>query len=408
MMKTIKWTILLVLLAGAGYAVYRFGLAAPRVEGESVEPAPLPAVARDSQTSVLATGTVKPKVGAQVNVGARVSGKVEKLSARIGDPVKKGQVIAKIEDKDLKSQVLQKEAQISAVKAQIAAERSNTAARLMTAEALAIQRQAELDVETHKLESLAQERELELSAVRAQIKETRAGRDLARKDMKRMENLFGQGMLPEQSLDRAGVDFSVAASRLQVVAEQEKLAKARLAHDVENQERLVHKTEAALDVAKKDVVAIQASGDAAVAVLEASLPRLEAELDEAKTRLSYATITAPIDGIVGTITTQEGETVAAGFAAPNFVTIVDLGQLQVDAYVDEADIGKVKAGQESSFTVDAFPGEEFHGRVRAVYPTAIIQDNVVYYDVVIEIEDSYAGRLRPEMTASVTLFLQEK
>ncbi|MCX7012676.1 MAG: efflux RND transporter periplasmic adaptor subunit, partial [Candidatus Sumerlaeota bacterium] len=122
-------------------------------------------------------------------------------------------------------------------------------------------------------------------------------------------------------------------------------------------------------------------------------------------QLSYATLVAPIDGIVGAVATQEGETVAAGLNAPTFVTIVDLARLQVDAYVDEVDIGKVRVGQKVSFTVDAFAGREFEGRVAAIYPKAVIQDNVVYYDVVISIVSPYEDLLRPEMTASVTLYL---
>ena len=92
--------------------------------------------------------------------------------------------------------------------------------------------------------------------------------------------------------------------------------------------------------------------------------------------------------------------------APTFVTIIDLQRLQVDAYVDEVDIGKVKVGQRAVFTVDAFPGTEFEGQVSAIYPKAVIQDNVVNYDVVVDIQTPYHGRLRPEMTASVTIFLE--
>ncbi|MDI9442727.1 MAG: efflux RND transporter periplasmic adaptor subunit, partial [Planctomycetota bacterium] len=104
----------------------------------------------------------------------------------------------------------------------------------------------------------------------------------------------------------------------------------------------------------------------------------------------------------------EGETVAAGMQAPTFVTIIDLDRLQVDAYVDEVDIGKVQPGQDALFTVDTFPGKEFQGRVTAIYPKAVIQDNVVNYDVVVEILDEDGEILRPEMTASVTVLLEQK
>lgn len=123
---------------------------------------------------------------------------------------------------------------------------------------------------------------------------------------------------------------------------------------------------------------------------------------------SFATITAPISGIVASVATQEGETVAAGLSAPTFLTIVDLGRLQVNAFVDEVDIGKVKAGLAASFTVDAFPSRDFSGRVAAIYPTATIQDNVVKYVVAVDIDSGYAGSLRPEMTANVRIRVDER
>jgi multidrug efflux pump subunit AcrA (membrane-fusion protein) len=90
------------------------------------------------------------------------------------------------------------------------------------------------------------------------------------------------------------------------------------------------------------------------------------------------------------------------------VTIVDLDRLQLNAYVDEVDIGKVAPSHPARFTVDAFPARDFSGRVAAIYPTATIQDNVVKYVVAVEIEDGYEGLLRPEMTANVRIQLDER
>jgi HlyD family secretion protein len=146
--------------------------------------------------------------------------------------------------------------------------------------------------------------------------------------------------------------------------------------------------------------------DAKQAAIE--VDRTKAVLADAKIQLSYATITAPLDGVIGSVSTQEGETVAAGLSAPTFVTIMDLGRLQVDTFVDEVDIGKVAPGQRAVFTVDSFPGREFQGRVAAIYPKAVLLENVVTYDVVVQIRDKYDGLLRPDMTASVTLLLDAR
>jgi macrolide-specific efflux system membrane fusion protein len=127
-----------------------------------------------------------------------------------------------------------------------------------------------------------------------------------------------------------------------------------------------------------------------------------------KVQLSYATIKAPISGVISSVNTQEGETVSAGLNAPTFVTIINLSRLQVDAFVDETDIGRIKIGQKVMFTVDTYPDKEFSGRVRAIYPKAIIQENVVNFDVVIEMTGPNLDLLRPDMTTSVTIYQEER
>jgi macrolide-specific efflux system membrane fusion protein len=134
----------------------------------------------------------------------------------------------------------------------------------------------------------------------------------------------------------------------------------------------------------------------------------KAAVEAAKVQLGFTSIHAPISGVVGSVSTQEGETVAASFAAPTFVTIVDLSRLEVWAYVDETDIGRVKVGQQASFTVDTWPDEAFSGRVTAIRPVAEIRDNVVNYITVIEIRNRPNRVLRPEMTTTVNIVMQSR
>jgi len=145
-----------------------------------------------------------------------------------------------------------------------------------------------------------------------------------------------------------------------------------------------------------------------VKVAEAKEIEAEANLESAQIQLSYTRITAPIAGVVASVSTQEGETVAASFAAPTFVNIIDLDRLEVQAYVDETDIGRIQEGQAVLFSVDSYPTEEFEGEVTAIYPKAVIQDNVVNYVVTVRITDRRGRTLRPEMTAAVTLFLDAR
>jgi macrolide-specific efflux system membrane fusion protein len=145
-----------------------------------------------------------------------------------------------------------------------------------------------------------------------------------------------------------------------------------------------------------------------IQIAKAELELVEAQLREAQVTLSYATIKAPISGIVASVTTQQGETVAAGLTAPTFLTIVDLDRLQVNALVDEVDIGKVRVGQGVVFNVDAFPAQDFTGQVTAIYPTATIVDNVVKYITAIDINETKRGLLRPEMTTNVQIMLETR
>jgi RND family efflux transporter MFP subunit len=247
---------------------------------------------RSIETTVKATGVIKPMVGAEVKVGSRASGVVGHLHVKIGDQVRRGQLLAELDDREL------------------VARRDQAAAALASARA-------------------------ELAY---------AGADLGRK-----RQLAGAGFV-------SAADFELAERARSVAEQQEVQAAANLAF--------------------------------------------------ARTQLDYARITAPISGVVGSISTQEGETVSASLAAPTFVTLVDLERLEVRAYVDETDIGRIRLGQKARFTVDTYPGEEFQGQVSAVYPQPEIRDNVVDYVAVISFSAPREHTLRPDMTTTVKIAIE--
>jgi len=274
---------------------------------------------------VLATGAVKPKVGAMVKVGSRISGKLEKLLVQAGDQVKEGQLIAVVEHKDLQARVERLEATLRGLR-------------------------------IRKKNVLAQTSQ--------QLRELAAKLSLARLELKRLRSLYAKNYVSLDAVDQAQRDVKVL--------------------------------EAQLSATRENYASLEAQYDQDIA-------QTLADLKEARVRLSWAFIHAPISGTVSSVTTQQGETVVAGLNAPTFITIINLARLQVDGFVDETDIGQVKSGQDVTFTVDAFPSKVFRGRVNTVYPGAVVRDNVVYYDVAVEILDPYVGYLRPEMTANLTI-----
>lgn len=164
-------------------------------------------------------------------------------------------------------------------------------------------------------------------------------------------------------------------------------------------------------VSQSDVDTAQTNYDSAVVQLEAARAQVEqtrAALDFARTRLDYTVIRSPIDGIVLSRNVDVGQTVAASLQAPTLFTIAqDLTEMQINTSVDEADIGLVKSGQKVTFTVDAYPSEAFEGRVSQVRNAPQIVQNVVTYDVIIEVKNPEL-KLKPGMTANVSIIVTEK
>jgi len=140
---------------------------------------------------------------------------------------------------------------------------------------------------------------------------------------------------------------------------------------------------------------------------EARLEQAKSQLDSSRVDLAYATIRSPIDGIVINRLINIGQTVAASFQAPKLFEIAnDLSKMQVDCAVDEADIGKVKEGQEVRFTVDSFPDETFNGTVKQVRYSPTTTSNVVTYTTIVDV-DNQGMKLRPGMTATVSIITGE-
>ena len=292
MMKRTVWIIVILLIVVSSILLWLFVFKPDKNNNSQTQTAV--AARRDIGSTVLATGIIKPKVGAEVKVGSRISGVVKKLRANIGDYVRAGQLIAELDDAELRAKLNQNLAAVNKAKADF---------------------------------------------------------DYAKLNMERQKSLLEQNYISQQTYDLAENSFKIA---------------------------------------------------------EAQLKQAEANAEVAKVQLSYTSIYALTSGVIASVSTQEGETVMAGLAAPTFVNIIDLTSLEVQVYVDETDIGKIQIGQEAVFTVDTYSGTDFKGTVTAIYPKAVIQDNVVNYIAVVEISDFQDKILRPEMTATVTIQLETR
>jgi HlyD family secretion protein len=164
-------------------------------------------------------------------------------------------------------------------------------------------------------------------------------------------------------------------------------------------------------VTQSDLDSAKATFDGAVAQNlsdKAAVDQSVAALNQAKLDLAHSIIQAPIDGVVLARNVDVGQTVAASLQAPTlFVIANDLSRMEVNASVDEADIGRVHTGQDVTFRVDAFTGQTFSGRVEQVRLQPVTNQNVVTYNTIITVDNS-SLRLMPGMTATVSIVIESK
>ncbi|MES2296762.1 MAG: efflux RND transporter periplasmic adaptor subunit [Pseudomonadota bacterium] len=194
-------------------------------------------------------------------------------------------------------------------------------------------------------------------------------------------------------LDPTIFNAQIAQSQASLSSAQASLRLAQA--NYERNERLVgqnYVSGLALDQSKRELEVARAN----IKLSEAQLARAQADLDN-------SVIRAPIDGVIIKRTIDLGQTVAASFTTPNLFQIAqDLTKMQIDTSVSEADIGSLKTGQSARFVVDAYPDREFDARMRQFRLAANVVQNVVTYNVVLDVENK-DELLKPGMTAQVRL-----
>lgn len=303
MKKLFPWVLVVVAVAGIAFGAWRYqkAHAAPDVGWKTA-----PIEKKRIAAKVTASGTLQATV--TVQIGAQVSGRIQKLNADFNSSVKKGQLLAKLDPQLFAAALEQANANFLSAKAGV-------------------------------VRAEAQEKDAQMVLARAQ---------------------------------KLGAEGLAAASEVQTA------------------ETNVAVTKAATEVAK------------------ASLAQSTAARNQAQVNLSYTDIFSPIDGTVISRSVDVGQTVAASLQAPVLFTIAeDLKRMQVHTNVAEGDVGRLQEGMHARFTVDAFPGQSFHGKVGSIRNAPQTVQNVVTYDAVIDVDNADL-KLRPGMTATVTVAYAER
>ena len=199
-------------------------------------------------------------------------------------------------------------------------------------------------------------------------------------------------------LDKQTLNQSLSRAKASLTSSQSQLNYAKLSYERTKQ----------LYEANAATLAAYQEAQNTYTQAQMSMKNAQASYDQARVDLAYAEIYSPIDGIVLDRAVEVGQTVAASFSTPTLFTLAnDLTKMQVEADVDEADIGQVKAGQRVTFTVDAYMDDVFEGTVNQIRMKPTTTSNVVTYTVIIEAPNP-DQKLFPGMTASVTIVTEEE
>jgi HlyD family secretion protein/macrolide-specific efflux system membrane fusion protein len=290
------------------------------------------------------TGIVKSQVGAIIKIGARATGTIDKMMVKVGDPVKKDQLVAQIDSRELEAQATEARAKLAAAQAE--------------------------------LNRVEQVYPLRIKEARHDLALTRARADYLHNNYLRQQKLADRNVISKDTIEDVYQQAEVETNQVSV-------------------------KQSTLERLQREFTDEAAKARAAVKQAEASLAALDV-------RKSYTRIYSPISGVVSQVTAQEGETIVAGLQVANLITVLDPARLEMWTYVDETDIGQVHPGQPVEFRVDAYPGRVFKGTVDTIYPEPEIRDNIVYYRALVKINSEQATYLRPEMTTQVQIIVAVK
>ena len=325
----------------------------------SAQPAYMTAVLDRGDIEAAITTTGNTNAVTTVQVGSQVSGNILALYADFNTKVKKGELVARIDPAIFQAKVDQAKANLDSAKSAV-----------VTARATIVK--SDSDIANAQATVASQK----ANVVHAQSAVT----DAKTKNARRVE-LVKQGIIAQEDADTAQATYDQAVASL----------------DAEN---------AAVVAAQASVASSQAQKEVALAQLqsaESQVTQNAAALQAAQLDLNHTQIVAPVDGTVVSRNMDVGQTVAASFQAPTiFLIAQDLTKMQVDTNVDESDVGPIRLGQQANFTVDAYPGVTFPGMVSQIRQAPINVQNVITYDVVVEVSNADL-KLFPGMTANVKI-----
>jgi HlyD family secretion protein len=267
-----------------------------------------------------------------------------------GDRVRVGQPIAKLEARDILEEVALRRAEVEAARAQLTElERGFRPEEVAQAEAVVERARA------HLAELLAGSRPQEIEAAEASLRRARAELERWRSDHERQRQLFQRGVISAREYESVLAAYRVAEAQVREAEERVKLVR-----EGPRKEQIAQARAALKEAQERLAMLREGPRKETIEAARARLEGAKAALAASETRLSYTTVTSPLNGIVLSKNVEPGEYVAPGTPV---VTIGDLENIWLRAYIDEPDLGKVKLGQRVRIRTDTYPEKRYEGRI---------------------------------------------
>ncbi|MEB3150820.1 MAG: efflux RND transporter periplasmic adaptor subunit [Sphaerospermopsis sp.] len=355
----------------------------------------VPVEAKSVTVRITASGKVQPVQS--VNISPKSPGLLAELNVEQGETVQKGQIIARMDNSEIKMRILQYQANLEQTKAQLAeSEAGSRPEEIAQAKARLVQAQAQLAV------IRAGNRSQEIDQARAAVDAANAQVELTQSRVKRYQALAKEGAISQDTLDQYITEDRRAKASLEEAKKRLSLQKAgNRDEDIKRQQAVVTQEREALRKLENG------SRPEEIARLRAAVTAANAQLRQQQVQLEDTIIRAPFSGIV----TQRYATLggyvspaisASSNASATSTSIIALARgLEILANVPETDIGRIKQGQEVEIVADAYPDQVFKGSVRLIAPEAVVEQGVTSFQVRINI-DSGVDKLRSGLNVDVT------
>ncbi len=346
MKKVILAVVLIAVLGGAAFLIYR-----------DMQP--------KTDNRIVVSGNIELT---QVDIAFKTAGRLVELKVGEGDKVRKGDVIARLDQDQLKNQRAQQVATLASAQATLAEAEASLRFQQATSVADLDLRRAEISAATSKLTELKNgSRPQEIDEAKAAVSAAQAEYDRASKDWERAQTLYKDDDISTSQRDDFRHRFDAASANLNQAKEHSALITAGPRSEViQTASADVKRAEAGLKVGEANSIETERR-EQEIAVRRADIDRARAQIALIDSQLADTVVTSPIDGVVMVKSADEGEVLAPGTSV---VTIGDIDHPWLRAYVDEKDLGRVKLGAKLKVTTDSYPGKSYEGRVTFISPEA--------------------------------------